>query len=417
MAEDTDDGESRTRRTYLKHGGAVVLGGLLAGCTGGGDGGDGSGSPTGTATPTETTTETETETETGTETATETATETPTATETTTDTSYSVTMVPVGELTFEKPPEKAVAYWSTYGDMLVALGQGDALLATAWGPGSYPKYPYEEIPDLDFSPEQTGSLYADGGLSKELLYEMDPEVVHFDPNIMRQWFGFDDSDVTEVTENLGPFAANYIRRKGDKWHDYPYYSLYEAFEKIAKIYQQEERYEAFKGVHDEMIGSIRSRLPPEAERPAVALISDASDTAKGDLTGYPIEDQVGKKQYNDLGVKNGLAELETDEAFYEIDYEGLLEADPEIIVAPWGMVVPEEKFEENFVQPMKDDPVGSQVAAVENDRVFRGGAPNQGPIINLVNTEIAAQQLYPDVFGDERLFDRQRVADIVNGNL
>jgi iron complex transport system substrate-binding protein len=81
------------------------------------------------------------------------------------------------------------------------------------------------------------------------------------------------------------------------------------------------------------------------------------------------------------------------------------------------MVVPEEKFEENFVQPMKDDPVGSQVAAVENDRVFRGGAPNQGPIINLVNTEIAAQQLYPDVFGDERLFDRQRVADIVNGNL
>jgi iron complex transport system substrate-binding protein len=138
---------------------------------------------------------------------------------------------------------------------------------------------------------------------------------------------------------------------------------------------------------------------------------------KGDITGYPIEDQVGKKQYNDLGVKNAFAELETDGAFYKVDYEGLLEVDPEIIVAPWGLMESEETFEKNFVQPMKDDPVGSEVSAVKNDRVFRGGAANQGPIINLVNTEIAAQQIYPDVFGEEQLFDRQRVSDIVNGDI
>jgi iron complex transport system substrate-binding protein len=392
----------------MKYGGAVVGGTLLAGCAGQSDS---DGTPESTRNQTATSAATESETATGGNGETE------TAEKSTEDKSYSVTMVPVGELMFERPPEKAVAYWSTYGDMLVALGQGDALQATAWGPGSYPKYPYEEIPNLDFSPEQTGSLYADGGLSKELLYEMNPDIIHFDPNIMRQWFGFDDSDIKEVTEDLGPFAANYIRRKGDKWHDYPYYSLYEAFEKIAKIYQQEERYEAFKKLHDDTINSIRSRLPQKADRPSVALIMSGSDMKKGEIVGVPVEDQVGKKQYYDLGVENGLAELETDESLYNFDYEGLLEADPENIVIPWGMTESEESFKKKFVQPMKDDPVGSQVAAVKNDRVFRGGAPNQGPIINLVNTEIAAHQLYPGIFGDEQLFDRQRVADIVNGEM
>lgn len=404
MADERPERRESTRRDYVKYGGAVVGGGLLAGCTETSDG-----SPMHAGNETEPAAENGTTSEGDDETTSE--------EESAEDTSYSVTMSPVGELTFEKPPEKAVTYWSTYGDMLVALGQGDALLATAYGPGSYPAYPYEEIPGIDFSPDQTGSLYADGGVSKELLYEMDPDIVHFDPNIVRQWFGFDDSDVEEITGDLGPFAANYIRRKGDEWHDYPYYSLYEAFGKVAEIYQQQERFEAFDELHDEFIGDIQSRLPPDDERPAIALITSASDMEKGDITGYPIEDQVGKKQYNDLVVKNAFAELETDGAFYEVDYEGLLEVDPEIIVAPWGLTESEETFEKNFVQPMKDDPVGSEVSAVKNDRVYRGGAANQGPIINLVNTEIAAQQLYPDIFGEEQLFDRQRVSDIVNGDI
>lgn len=399
MASDDSEFDAPTRRQYLKYGGAVVGGGLLAGCVGQSDSED-------TTTTTQTTETTTTTTEQETTTKTETTTE---------DESYSVEMAPVGELTFEEPPEKAVAYWSNYGDMLVALGQSDAFHAAAW-PGSYPTYPYEEIPGIDFSPDDLESLYADGELSKELLFEMEPDIIHFDPNILQQWFGFDEGDIEEISENVAPFAANYIRRKGDKWHDYPYYSLYEAFEKIATIYQQEERFEAFKTLHEEFIGDIQSRLPVEDERPAIGLITIGSDTKKGDIVGLPIENQVGKKQYYDLGVKNAFAELETDGAFYKMDYEGLLEVDPEIIVVPWGMSKTEEKFQQNFVQPMKDDPVASEVSAVKNDRVFRGGVANQGPIVNLVNTEIAARQLYPDIFGDEELFDRQRVADIVNGD-
>jgi iron complex transport system substrate-binding protein len=68
---------------------------------------------------------------------------------------------------------------------------------------------------------------------------------------------------------------------------------------------------------------------------------------------------------------------------------------------------------------MQDHPVGSELTAVQNERVYRGGYLNQGPIQNLFQTERAAKQVYPDVFGevtdDEELFDRQRVADIVDG--
>jgi iron complex transport system substrate-binding protein len=51
---------------------------------------------------------------------------------------------------------------------------------------------------------------------------------------------------------------------------------------------------------------------------------------------------------------------------------------------------------------------------VKDGDVYRGGPLYQGPITNLVVTERAAKQVY----GVEKaLFDRQRVADIVNGDL
>jgi iron complex transport system substrate-binding protein len=68
----------------------------------------------------------------------------------------------------------------------------------------------------------------------------------------------------------------------------------------------------------------------------------------------------------------------------------------------------------------------SEVAAVTNDRIYPGGTAVQGPIVNMFQTEMVAKQLYPEEFGewrglgetpeDERLFDRERVANIVNGD-
>jgi iron complex transport system substrate-binding protein len=58
--------------------------------------------------------------------------------------------------------------------------------------------------------------------------------------------------------------------------------------------------------------------------------------------------------------------------------------------------------------------VASDLTAASEGNVHRGGPLYQGPITNLVVTERAARQVYNI---DQELFDRQRVADIVAGDV
>ncbi|KMT45782.1 hypothetical protein EL22_27510 [Halostagnicola sp. A56] len=63
-----------------------------------------------------------------------------------------------------------------------------------------------------------------------------------------------------------------------------------------------------------------------------------------------------------------------------------------------------------------DSPYASSTS--QNNTRIRAGGFYQGPIINLKLTERAAQQIYPEEFSsDEQLFDRQRITDIVNGDI
>jgi len=78
----------------------------------------------------------------------------------------------------------------------------------------------------------------------------------------------------------------------------------------------------------------------------------------------------------------------------------------------------------------EEDAVGSEITAVQNDRVHPQGARYQGPILNLFQLEMTAKQLYPTrsargrgtsparirIPTDEQLFDRERVADVINGD-
>lgn len=75
-----------------------------------------------------------------------------------------------------------------------------------------------------------------------------------------------------------------------------------------------------------------------------------------------------------------------------------------------------DAFEETVVTPLADHAVGSELAAVRNGDVYRGGYLDQGPIINLFQTERAARRIFADEFSEDELFDRQRLADIVLGN-
>jgi iron complex transport system substrate-binding protein len=88
----------------------------------------------------------------------------------------------------------------------------------------------------------------------------------------------------------------------------------------------------------------------------------------------------------------------------------------------------ESDFQAKFVEPMQDHPVGSELTAVENDRVLQGTYSESGPIGQLFDLELLAKQLYPELFGayegresflnspSNTLFDRGRVADIIDGD-
>jgi iron complex transport system substrate-binding protein len=140
------------------------------------------------------------------------------------------------------------------------------------------------------------------------------------------------------------------------------------------------------------------------------------------------------KPYHDLEVKSAFSEELAESG--AIGYERLLEVDPEIIVVHWGIGTTGDTdsfsasaFREQYVTPMEEDEVGSELTAVSEGRVYPGAYGEQGPIVNLLQTEMKAQQLYPEEFGEfdpeafpevpeeNRLFDRDRVNDIIAGDL
>lgn len=387
-----NDRQRPTRRDYVKYSGTVIGGGLLAGCST--DDSVSESSPD----------ETERATTSGAEAD-------PSATADAD--SYSVSMDPVGPVTFESVPETWISYQYAVGDMGVALGQTDGYLGTN-SPASYPDFFYNELPGVEFD---ASTLTDIGSGDKEVFYDLSPDVLFIDPNNARARFEWSDADIDEITNQVAPFFGHFGRRYGYRYQEgYPQLGLYGVFEKIAEVFQERARYERIKAIHDEAMRLVSENLPPEEERPTIGLLSGGSQVADGKLylmkataPGY------GRKQYRDLGVKDVLASVETTSPFYQTDFEELLDLDPEAIVVHWTVQLSDEEFQAKFVDPFESDPVGGELTAVEEGRIFKGGSAEQGPLINLFQTELAARQLYPEIIGDRQLFSRERLAEIVAG--
>lgn len=389
--DDTTTTDGPTRRDYVKYGGALAAGGAVAGCS-------------------------DLLSEDGDQGGTETATSGP----------YTVSMAPAGDVTFDTVPGTWMTYFSTYGDMGIALGQLDGLEAAVFTE-NWPLQFFESLPGVDVSLDSVDQIWADG-VPKETFYEVDADVHLMDSNFIPQLDdSWGDDDLAEVRTNIGPFVGNWIRRRNFDWHDYEYYSLYEAFEKVAEVFQDQERYAALKAVHDQLIEDIRSKLPPRSERPEIGLMSVNDDFEAGVFSLYQVTEGNGKKQYQDLGINDAFADLDPSNT-NDVDYELLLDVDPDILVFHFAASHATQSTVEEKREVLRNSDLGSQLSAVRNDRMYPGGTAYQGPIINLFQTEMAAKQFYPEIFGewngyetlaDESnwLFDHRRVADIINGDI
>jgi len=400
------------RRSFMRSGAALTTIGL-AGCTGedspetstGGRGDGTSGTPTDTPTATNTATPTASETETVTETATATASETP----------YSVSMEPVGEVTFESVPETWVANNGSWADMGVALGLEPP--EGVWLPSRYHTQYYDEIPGVSVEREEIAKLWGDSGVGKEQFYEFEADVHVIDPNfLINRSKSWEQGDIDEISEGVAPFFGNSIFSGGYEWHDeYEYYSLYEAFEKLAQAFRRTERYAAFESLHEEFQSNVADVVPSEGERPSVAIFW-AGGNEPEEFSPYLIHEGTSFKQWRDLEVRDALANTDVKDfhsSRARVGFETLLEIDPQIVLFRGHENQTREEFQSTVVAYMEDHDVASGLAAVQNGDVYRGGPLYQGPITNLVVTERATKQVY-DV--EETLFDRERVSDIVHGD-
>lgn len=320
----------------------------------------------------------------------------------------------MGEVTFDGVPTKWLANNGSWADMGVALGQD--LPKGVWLTERYITRYYEKIPGVSVDKSGMIDLYTDG-VSKEVFYEVSADVHVMDPNfILNRFTGLERADIDEISENVAPFFGNSIFSRGYPWHDYRYYSLYEAFGKLAAMFKQRERYRAFEKLHGEFQQTIKTTLP-NGERPAVAVLW-ASGNEPETFLPYLIDKGTSYKQWRDLEVRDALAETGVKNfhsARGQVDYETLLQIDPEVLLLRGHEQQTEKEFQNTVVTFMKTHPVASELSAVENNNVFRGGPLYQGPIQNLVLTERAANQLYPDAFSGVQLYDPQRVSDIVAG--
>jgi iron complex transport system substrate-binding protein len=401
MVDDSENSKTLTRRGCLKYGGTIAGSGLLAGCSGTSE--PSSSSPKSRTSSTQTA-------------VSETVSETDTATGS--DEPYTVTIEPMGEVAFDGPPERWTALLPTFADMAFALGGGQTL-----GIQNHDRFgseAFEELPGIDFDADDTVELVADG-VSKELFYEMNADVHFIDPHILRLWYGWDQSDVDEIADNVGPFFGNFIRRHSDDWHDYRYYTLYEAFGLMAEVFQAQDRYQAFVELHEEMLALVDEHLPPADQRPTALLVYPA-DGAGFQFYPFRFDDGgVSTKQWRDLGLTDALAA--TDVGHYSfsdrgtLDIEALIEIDPEVLLVRNYGGASESTFQKEVVDPLQDQAGSHSVQAVEDDAVYSAGYLDQGPIINFYHTDRAAKDIYPDSFENVALFDRERVAEIVHGNI
>jgi len=409
-----DDERQRTRRRFLVTG-ATVAGGLVAGCTGsGGDGttDDGGDDTTPTATPEPTVTPEQTSTPT--ETADGTATATPVGTDSAVETPYSVSMVPIGEVTFEEVPETWVANNGSWADMGVALGLEPP--EGVWLKNRYHTQYYDAIPGLEVDKSEVSSLYSDG-LDKELFFEIDADIHVMDPNFVTNRFSWEESDVAEIESEVAPMFGNCIYAQHYPWHDdYRYYTLMEGFEKLAQVFRRPDRYEAFVDLHDEFQANLAPVVPSVSERPEVAVLWGVGNEPE-QFYPYVVGEGTGFKHLTDLGVHDALVDSDIKDFHASraaIDIETLLEIDPEVMMLRGYEAMSADEFRGTVVSFLEGHPTASALSAVRNGEVYRAGGLYQGPITNMVLTERTAGQLYG---ADEELFDRERVVEIVEGDI
>jgi|GEM_PF-1156960 len=399
------------RRRQILAGSAGLLATALAGCTSSGGSAD--------------TTETATDEPTATATETSASTEEDSASDD--PTPYTVHIEPNDPYTFEEVPE---TYGVVSGPML-DVGMALGIHPTATTGLERAPLKFYDLLGLDFDESRVAKLAsgAESGYDKENFYAADADVWLIPKSTLNRFTGWDDSDYQDIVSQTGPFLGTPLRfaPTAAVSSDPNPYTLYEAFEKVATVFQRQERFRAWQSLHDDLMATIEDGLPPEDERPTVAAIWRGVSPDSGRFRIAPLH-RLGNntKSYYRVGMRDA---FEGQYPGGPVGYEELLRVDPDYIGAVGALTSStHEEFVSNVVEPFENNPNGQQLSAVQNGNVVRSAGQYMGPIVDMFSTEAVAKQVYPDTFGEwpgsvgdvpegEQLFDRERLLDVVAGDL
>ncbi|MCW8172212.1 hypothetical protein D8S78_04910 [Natrialba swarupiae] len=137
-------------------------------------------------------------------------------------------------------------------------------------PGRFPVGYLEQLPGVEFDRDGTFALQEEGDADVEVFYELGLDLHLIDPYTAENYFALDWDDVDELEANVAPFIGSWIRRP-QFTDDHPHYDLWEVYDEAAQVFQVQERGEAFRDLHAEMLEEIRAELPPVEERPTVGI--------------------------------------------------------------------------------------------------------------------------------------------------
>src|SRR5699024_128850 len=136
----------------------------------------------------------------------------------TTDTesgSYSVSIAPVGKVTFEDVPTKWLAGSCDWADMGIALGRDQP--AGTWNDSKILQSYYEEIPGISIDSSEIIVLT---NASPEVFYEIAADVHVIDPNLTLDYSkSYDQATLKRIKKNVAPFFGNTIYTSRQSWHD------------------------------------------------------------------------------------------------------------------------------------------------------------------------------------------------------
>jgi iron complex transport system substrate-binding protein len=249
------------------------------------------------------------------------------------------------EVTFDAAPERVVTIKSSTTEMLLALGVGDRIVATAYPDGPVPEEWAAAAPELPVLAERVPS--------QEVVLEQEPDLVYagWESNFSADGAGERDSlEALGVHTYVAPSAC-----KGEGYRPNPLTvdDVFAEIREVAGIFGVEEAAE-------ELIAEQRSQL--DAVEP---LTTEASALWFSSGTDTPfVGAGIGAPQLvlDTLGLTNIASGIE--DSWAPFNWEAVVDADPDVIVlvdADWNSV-------EQKIGVLESNPATANLTAVREGR-------------------------------------------------